>query len=124
MAFITGTANKIIDKVLRGVDFTAATVWYVSLHTALPGDTGTSEVTGGSYARQSVTFNAAGTKATTNAAVLTFATMPAATVTHIGIWGASSAGTIWWQGALSAPKTVGAGDTFQIAAGDLDIALA
>ena len=123
MAFTTVTANKIIDKILRNTDFTEATSVYVSLHTDDPGQTGTNEVTGGSYARQSVTFSAASSKATANTADLLFASMPSATVTYVGIWDASTSGNFWWGGALTASKTVSAGDTFKIPSGDLDVTL-
>lgn len=123
MAFKTTTANKILDKVLRNTDFTPATTLYVSLHTADPGETGASEVTGGSYVRQAITFSAASAKATTNTADLLFASMPSATVTHVGLWDASTVGNFWWGSALSVSKAISAGDTFKIAAGDYDVSL-
>lgn len=114
--------NKILDKVLRNTDFTVATP-YVSLHTADPGETGTSEVAGGSYARQSAAFDAAASGATSNSGVLNFTGMPACTVTHVAIWDASSAGNCLWTGAATASKTYGAGDTAQVAIGDLDVTI-
>lgn len=123
MAFTTATANKILDKILKNTDFTPATTLYVSLHTADPADTGANEVTGGSYARQLATFNSAATKATTNVANVDFALMPAVTVTHVGIWSASTVGTFWWGGPLTASKVVPAGETFRISAADLDVTL-
>lgn len=123
MAFKTTVANQILDKILRNTDFTPSAALYVSLHTSDPGETGTAECTGGSYTRQAVTFSAAATKATSNTAELNFVNMPVATVTHIGLWSASSAGTYWWSGPLSASKTTAAGDTFRISAGDLDVSL-
>ena len=65
---------------------------YVSAHTAAPGETGLSEVSGGSYARVAVTFNAAatGNLDSSNAPVLN---IPAGTtVTHVGVWDAATAG--------------------------------
>ena len=113
---------KILDKVLRNVDFTVTTP-YVSLHTADPGETGASEATGGSYARQSAAFDAASAGATANSAIIDFTLMPAATITHVGIWDASTSGNFLWGGALAASKTTNSGDTFRIAAGDLDVSL-
>lgn len=120
MAFTTTVANNILNKILRNTDFTPASTLYLSLHTADPGDTGTSEVTGGSYGRQVVTFNAAASKTTSNTSAVTFTGMPATTVTHIGIWSASTSGTFWWGGSLTASRTTAAGDSFQFAAGDID----
>jgi len=123
MAFTTATANKILDKILTNTDFTPATTIYVSLHTGDPGDTGASEVTGGGYSRQAAAFESAATKHTQNSGEISFSNMPAALVTHLGLWGASSGGVFWWGGALTASKNVGDGDTLKIASGDLDVTL-
>ena len=123
MPFTIATANKILDKILRNTDFTASTTLYASLHTADPGESGTSEVAGGSYVRKVIAFNAASSKATTNTATIDFEGMPVATVTHVGLWSASTAGTFWWGGALTASKTTASGDTLRIAASDFDVTL-
>ena len=68
-------------------------VTHVSAHTAAPGETGINEVTGGSYARQAVTFTAAaaGLKDSSNTPAVP---IPAATtVTHIGYWNALTVGS-------------------------------
>ena len=65
------------------------TTAYVSLHTADPGNTGTSEISGGAYARQGpITFANAGNNPTvaSNSAIITY---PAA----IGELGHESAGS-------------------------------
>ncbi len=49
--------------------------------------------------------------------------MPSGTVSYVGLWDAVSGVNHLWNGALSAAKNVNEGDTFQIAAGDLDISL-
>ena len=123
MPFTTTTANNIINKILRNTDFTPASTLYASLHTSDPGDSGTGEVTGGSYARLVIAFSAASGKASSNTGALSFTGMPAATITHVGLWSASSAGTFWWGGSLAVSRTTAAGDTFQIAIGDFDINL-
>lgn len=46
------------------------------------------------------------------------------TVTHIGLFDASTSGNLLFHGALTASKTVDENDTFKIAAGDLVITLA
>ena len=113
---------KLLDAVFNATAFSVTTP-YISLHTGDPGETGASEVTGGSYARQSGSFAAAAAGATSNDATISFATMPAATITHVGVWDASTAGNFLWGGALTASKTVNSGDTVQIASGDLDVTL-
>ena len=64
----------------------------LSLHTAFPGQTGANEVTGGSYARQTVTFGAAsaGTRSMSAAANVP---VPAVTVAWVGVWNAG--GTVF-----------------------------
>ena len=116
--------NKVLDAILRhtttGGGFPTANP-YVSLHTADPGETGASEVSGGSYARQQAAFDAAVSGASTNSSNIDFAAMPVATVTHIGIWDALSGGNFLYHGALASSKTTTSGQTARIAAGELDI---
>jgi hypothetical protein len=114
--------DELLDAVFNNGSFAVATP-YVSLHTGDPGETGTSEVAGGSYARQSGSFAVASGGSCDSDAVLTFADMPAETVTHVGVWDAVSGGNFLWGGALTASKTTNAGDTFQIGSGDLTITL-
>jgi hypothetical protein len=112
---------KILDKVFNATDFTVTTP-YVSLHTADPGEDGSNEVTGGSYARQSGSFGAPSAGAIANDAQIQFTSMPACTVSHVGIWDAVSGGNFLWGGAVTGgSKTVNSGDTFQINVGDLDV---
>lgn len=113
---------KILDAVFNNVSLAVAQA-YCSLHTADPGETGASEVTGGSYGRQSASFGAASGGAISNDANITFTSMPATTVTHVGLWDASTSGNFLWGGALTASKTTNSGDTFQINTGDLDVTL-
>lgn len=124
MSFGNDLENKLLDYWLKATTFTKAK--YVSLHTADPGETGASEVTGGSYARQQVTnvnWDAAVGGVADNAAAITFANMPAATVTHAGVWDAVTAGNFDGGGALTASKVVGSGDTVEFPIGDFDISL-
>lgn len=95
---------------------------YISLHTADPGTTGADEVTGGSYGRQGDTvFSAAASLASDNDSAISFTGMPSATVTHVGIWDSESSGEFLCGGSLGASKSVDAGDTVTISAGDLDV---
>ncbi len=116
--------NKIIDHMLRNQSYTPPATVYVALYTDDPtdADTGT-EVTGGSYARQSVTLSAASAGATSNSADITFPTATAdwGTITHVGLRDASTGGNLLMHSALDASKTVNNGDTFKINTGDLDI---
>lgn len=105
---------------------TRPTAWYVGLHTADPTDAGTgAEVSGNSYARTTVAFSVTDDTASNSGAV-TFPTASGSwgTITHIGVWDASSEGNLLFHGALSASKTIESNDTFQISTGNLDITLA
>lgn len=105
---------------------TRPTTWYIGLFTSDPTDTGSAgtEVSGGSYARTSVSFTISGNEATNSAAVeFPEATGSWGTITHIGVMDASSAGNMIVHSALSASKTIASGDVFRINAGDLDITL-
>lgn len=117
--------NRILDFVLG--NGTPATL-YPALFTAAPSDAGGgTEVSGGSYARVAVTnnatnFPAATGGAKTNGADFTFPTATASwgTVTHVGLFDASSGGNLKAWAALAAPQAVASGATPVFATGDLD----
>jgi hypothetical protein len=119
--------NALINVTLRATSYTAPTTVYVALYTSDPtdADTGT-EVSGTSYARQSVTFGAPSNGATTNSAAVEFPQAGGSwgTVTHIGIRDASTAGNLLYHTALDASKTIATGDVFRIASGSLSVTLA
>lgn len=123
----TNAANVGDATGLRGS--TTAGVFYISLHTADPGETGTqttSEATFTSYARISVArtsggFTIAG-NTVTNAAAVTFAacTGGSNTITHFGIGSdVSGTGNLFFSGALTASLAVSAGITPNFAIGQL-----
>lgn len=130
-AFSNYLENEILDHVLRNAAYTSPTTVYVALFTdsasavELEAGTLTNEVTAGanSYARQAVTFDAAASGATANSGAISFVDMPAVTVAYVAVMDALTAGNVLFHGALSANKTLNAGDTFTIATGDLDISL-
>jgi hypothetical protein len=105
---------------LRGVNPTTP-ITHVSAHTAAPNDSGSNEVSGGSYARAAIAFNAASGGSmddSTNGAVIN---IPAGTtVTHIGFWSASSAGTFLGYADVTDEVFAGAG-TYTVTDADLDI---
>lgn len=104
---------------------------WLALFTGNPGETGSQvdEITGGSYARQPVTFNAATTvtlKGTaTNNGDVEFgpATASWGTVTHMGICDAVTGGNVIWYGALSASKAIDSGDSLIFRDTDLVVTL-
>lgn len=116
--------DALLDHFLATAAYTAPSNVYVALYTVAPSDSGGgTEVSGGSYARQSATFDAAASGATQNSGNIDFANMPACTVVAVGIFDAASTGNLLVHGTLTANKTLDAGDTLRIATGDLDISI-
>jgi hypothetical protein len=116
--------DKIIDHILRAQAFTPPATIYVGLFTAAPSDAGGgTEVSGGSYARQSVALSAASGGASSNSADITFpqATADWGTIGWLALFDAVSAGNMLMWSALDASKVINNGDTFKINAGDLDV---
>ena len=116
--------NKLLDHFLGTTAYTMPNPVYVALFTVAPGDAGGgTEVTGGSYARQTAAFTAASSGATSNSANIDFTGMPAATTVAIAIFDASTSGNMLVHGTLTTNKQTDAGDTLRIATGDLDISI-
>jgi hypothetical protein len=119
--------NALINGTLRATTFTAPAAVYISLHTADPTDAGSgTEVSGGSYIRQSATFAAPSNGASTTSADITFpqATGNWGTIGWIGIWDAQTTGNLLYHTALDASKAIDNGDIFKIASGSLTVTLA
>ena len=119
----------LLNATLNNTAFTTVATPYISLHTADPTDDGSgAEVSGGSYARASASFaTASGTSGSiATDADITFPTATAVwgTVTHIGIWDASTSGNLLYYTALDSSKTIDSGDIFKITSGNLTVTLA
>ncbi len=116
--------NKLIDHFLGTTTYTKPSNVYVGLFTVAPTDAaGGTEVSGGSYARQTATFGASSNGSTTNNANVDFTLMPSATTVAIGIFDASTSGNMLLHGTLTANKTTDDGDTLRIATGSLTISI-
>lgn len=118
----TNAHSDSVLNVLRGSNITAPANIYIALFTAAPGEAGGgTEVTGGSYARQVITFAApsgGNPRSISNTAQIDF---PAAT----GTWGdiigwalfdASSAGNMLYYGDVTS-KNIAITDIYRFAAG-------
>lgn len=79
---------------------------YISAHTADPGSTGTSEVAGGSYARQQTTWGSASSGDRVGSEV-TIPIPASTTVTHWGLWSTASGGTFYGGFELDDPEVFG-----------------
>jgi hypothetical protein len=124
-AFSNYLENKILLHVLDNDAYTSQTTVYLGLHTADPTDAGTgTEVSGGSYARQSVAFTVTDNAATNDSAIeFPTATGSWGTIGWVAVWDNLTSGNMLFHGALSTSKTIASGDVFRVPAGDLDITL-
>lgn len=135
-AFSDYLEGELIKHLFRTGTFTKPTVLAVSLHTGDPLDnnTGANEVSGGAYARVDTppldanwAAPTAGDGVTSNVSAITFPAPTAnwGTITHVGIYDATTAGNLLFSGALTASKIVNNGDpAFTFNAGELTITLA
>lgn len=125
MSFSNYLENKVLGHVFGGASYTAPATLYVALFTSDPGETGSgTEVSGGSYARQTVTFTVTGNLASNTAAVeFPTATGSWGTITYAAVYDASTSGNLLAYGALTTSKTIASGDVLRIPAGDFDITL-
>jgi hypothetical protein len=98
MAFTEAVLNEMLD------DLDVVTT-HASLHTADPGSTGASEVAGGAYTRQAITWQDAAGGTKTIVGTITFQVPAGTTITHVGTWSALSGGTFGGGGELAAPAT-------------------
>ena len=117
---------KLLNCLFNQTNWTAPSAIFLSLHTADPGDTGASELPStGAYARVDVSASfptASGSSGVlSNDAQINFPTATAdwTTVTHWGLYDASSAGNFLCGGALTASRTITNGTQAQVAVGDL-----
>ena len=119
--------DALINATLRNTSYTSPTTVYLALYTSDPtdADTGT-EVSGGSYARQAITFGAPSNGVTSNTAAIEFpqATGTWGTITYVGIRDALTTGNLLYHTALDVSKTIASGDIFKIAIGSLSVTLA
>ena len=126
-AFSDYLEGKLIDHIFRTASFTKPTTLAIGLFTAAPSDTGGgTEVTGGSYARVALnpldanwTGPTAGNGQVSNNVAITFPTPSAGwgTITHFGIFDATTSGNLLIWGSLSPAVIVSTSDTvsFQVA---------
>lgn len=112
--------DEVIKHIFRTGSFTKPTGLHVALFTAAPGEAGGgTEVTGGSYARVNLApgdanwaATSGGNGTTSNAAAITFPAPTAnwGTVTHWGVFDASTGGNLLIYAALTVSKTINNGD--------------
>jgi hypothetical protein len=129
MAGFTNYAEDLVlDWLFTANSATRPTSWYVALYTVAPGEAGGgTEVSGGSYARQSASFTVSGTAPTqaANTSAIEFPTASGSwgTIVAAGVFDASTSGNLLAFADLTAAKTIGSGDVLRFDAGTLIITL-
>lgn len=116
--------NALINEVLRNTNYAPASPIYLALYTSDPTDADSGvEVSGTSYARQAITFNAPSNGVCTSAADVTFPVAGGAwgTITHFGIRDALTSGNLLVYGALTASKVINSGDQIKFVAGSVSV---
>lgn len=126
--------NAVLNHVLRNTVFTQPGALYLGLFRNTSGNaaanleagTLTDEVSGGSYARKTVSFAAASGGTAATSATVTFDTASAnwGTITHVAVLDSLTSGNVLFWGAVTTSKTIETGDTFQVSSGNLTISLA
>jgi hypothetical protein len=120
--------KKWLDRAFNATAFTDPATVYLALFTSAPSASGGgTEVTGNGYARVAVAANSTNFPLTTlgsgqislGVAQSFPEATPAAwgTITHVGIFDASSAGNLLHYGALPTPITISANDIFRFPVG-------
>jgi hypothetical protein len=117
----SATCNSILDAICNATSYSVSEVW-IKLHVGDPGAAGTSNAAT-ETTRKQASFSAAASGAITSDGSLSWTNVSGTEdYTHYTAWTASSAGTFLFSGTVTA-NAVTAGDTFTVAAGDLDLAL-
>ena len=125
MSFSNAFETTVLTWAFTTGSVTRPTAWHLALFTSNPAeDASGTEVSGGGYARQAATFTVSGNTASNSGAIeYPTATAGYGTVSHVGVFDASSGGNLISYAALTTSKTIDTGDVFRVPAGDLDITL-
>jgi hypothetical protein len=119
--------GKLLEHLFDLASYSAPATMYLGLFTSVTdGEVPTlTEVSGGSYARAAITNDATSWSRTGNVVsndnLITFTTATGSqgTVTHWGLWDASSGGNLLVYGTLPAATAINNGTTFRVAAGQI-----
>lgn len=109
MAATTSALNDAADGI-------GDVITHMSLHTADPGATGTNEVTGGGYARQTLNLDPAASGVAAAPSTLSFTGPASGAATHFGYWTALTGGTFKGGGALTGDQAFNAAGAYDVTA--------
>lgn len=123
---LTDPAELLLLDLINGVTTAApvTTPLKLALLTAQGTDSAAgTEVTGGSYARQTITFGAASAGAAANTNAITFTGMPTCTVVGGAVYDSSGTPKRLWEMPAGSSRAYTAGDTAQVAIGAVTVSL-
>jgi len=115
---------KFLDHFTGTASTSAPSAVYLGLSTAsLNDDNSGTELSGSGYTRKAITFASASSGSIANNSAVEFPTATGSwgTVSHFGIYDASSSGNLLFHGAFSASKAIASGDILKVASGSLTI---
>ena len=116
--------DALLNHVLRHTAYTSPGTVYLGLYTVSPSETGGgTEVAGGSYARQPVTFGAPSGGSTSNTADVTFpmATAPWGTVAAFALHDSPTGANILYFADMASPREILTNDQLRFPAGQLTV---
>lgn len=126
-ALSDSSETLLANFIANGQTATRPTAWFLALFTAAPNDAGGgTEVSGSGYARQAITFGAASSGVTANTSTHTITASGGSfgTITHFGIFSASTGGTLLWHGPVGTPRAYADGESVTVAAGAFTLTFA
>ena len=127
MSFSNSTETLVLNWLLTTGSATRPTAWYLALFTSNPDEDGSGtevSTSGTAYARQTAAFTVSGNTASNSAAIeFPTATASYGTVSHVGVYDASTGGNLIAYAALSTAKAIDTGDVLRVNLGELDITL-
>jgi len=116
--------NQLLDALVGTSSYSVTTPIKLALVTANGSDSAAgTEVTGGSYARETISFTSASSGSIENDSAISFTDMPSCTVVGIEIYDSAGSAKRLAYGALTASRTITSGDTVQFASGAITLSL-
>lgn len=116
-ALVAAEANRLLDASFGTATYTAPTAPVkLALVTVIgTATTAGTEVTGGSYARQTLAMGSAASGSCSNSGVISFTNMPVATVVGVDVYDSTGTPRREWFGALTTNRTTASGDSLSFA---------
>ena len=115
--------NAILNHMLGGKSYTLPRIIFLSLHENDPAEAGDYELSGNGYQRQPVEWGISQDARIVNSNEIDFPDLPAAIVTHVGVWDTGRDGNLLWSGLLVRAETIAAGNTLRFRAGEIQAGL-